>query len=628
GAVATGPSVSHEYATDGVRNVTLSIENGAGQTSTWTETIAVDGTPPVVRNLTQGLLPQDAALPVNVRVNAYDGMGFGSVALRWSRDGGAESTVPMSRVSIPLPTGLVAWWRGEDSFADASGAHPGTPVGNVGFADGLVGRAIRVTDGGPANHVRVAHHPALSFGASEPHTIELWMNETAGRGLHHILGKRVGCNGDPNDFNYQMAEVDGAGGYVFTPVGSNVALPSNRWVHLAGTYDGATHRLYVDGALVATQVAGPRAENAAALLLGASGACVGFEGLLDEVTVYSRALSAAEILAIAQAGASGKAHDGGGTLWQANVPATTTAANVTYYVTAVDALGNVANTSAAGYVTSQRPVVGAIARAPLHPRVDEPVDVTAAVTDDSGVAAAVLNYTVDHAARPEVPLAPVDGLWRGAIPPAGANATVRFTVRATDVHGLGASSGQQLYAADSRPPTLSARFTPASPAGVSTVRVEAFPGDANGVERVDLAWSFDGGNVTVSPMTRQSSSHYTLDLPPFGANGWLFVNGTAYDPANNSATVAASVFVDADAPVLAGLTDGLPPQRADVGVPLQANATDNVGVASVTLHYNYSGGANQTRAFSRGAGSLWTVTLPASGTAATVRYHAVARDAA
>jgi hypothetical protein len=85
-------------------------------------------------------------------------------------------------------------------------------------------------------------------------------------------------------------------------------LATDRWTHLAATYDGARMTIYVGGAEVARQAATPP------LPTSSSGVTVGadvngsdpdvadrfFRGRLDEVVVYSRALSAAEVAALAK----------------------------------------------------------------------------------------------------------------------------------------------------------------------------------------------------------------------------------------------------------------------------------------------------------------------------------------
>jgi hypothetical protein len=76
-----------------------------------------------------------------------------------------------------------------------------------------------------------------------------------------------------------------------------VAIPVGAWTHLATTYNGSTLTLFVNGVSVATQAAtGSIASNTGPLRIGGN-AIWGeyFNGLIDEVRVYSRALSASEI---------------------------------------------------------------------------------------------------------------------------------------------------------------------------------------------------------------------------------------------------------------------------------------------------------------------------------------------
>ena len=74
-------------------------------------------------------------------------------------------------------------------------------------------------------------------------------------------------------------------------------MPLNAWTHLATTFDGAVVRLYVNGALAAsTSVSGSMAASTGVLRIGGNSIWgEWFAGLIDEVRVYNRALSAGEI---------------------------------------------------------------------------------------------------------------------------------------------------------------------------------------------------------------------------------------------------------------------------------------------------------------------------------------------
>ena len=76
-------------------------------------------------------------------------------------------------------------------------------------------------------------------------------------------------------------------------------LPLNAWSHLAATYDGATLRLFVNGAQVGSRaVTGALLTSTGALRIGGNSIWGEFfQGRIDEVRIYNRALTAAEIQA-------------------------------------------------------------------------------------------------------------------------------------------------------------------------------------------------------------------------------------------------------------------------------------------------------------------------------------------
>ena len=82
------------------------------------------------------------------------------------------------------------------------------------------------------------------------------------------------------------------------PFAARSALSLNTWTHLATTYDGANLRLYVDGALVGARRrpparSRPRPESSASAATTIWGEY--FAGLIDEIRIYNRALTQAEI---------------------------------------------------------------------------------------------------------------------------------------------------------------------------------------------------------------------------------------------------------------------------------------------------------------------------------------------
>src|SRR5262249_13194052 len=96
----------------------------------------------------------------------------------------------------------------------------------------------------------------------------------------------------------------------------NIVVSVGDWHHLVATFDGTTKALYLDGVQVDSRtVASPLAYENVPLLIGEDTnnngpAGLKFNGLIDEASIYGRALSIGEIQSIYNAGSDGKASTG------------------------------------------------------------------------------------------------------------------------------------------------------------------------------------------------------------------------------------------------------------------------------------------------------------------------------
>ena len=72
---------------------------------------------------------------------------------------------------------------------------------------------------------------------------------------------------------------------------------AGQWQHVAATFDGTTARYYIDGAEVASRTVSGSVGSSNTWRIGAYGAHPGgfFDGLIDDVRIYNRALTASEI---------------------------------------------------------------------------------------------------------------------------------------------------------------------------------------------------------------------------------------------------------------------------------------------------------------------------------------------
>jgi fibronectin type 3 domain-containing protein len=200
----------------------------------------------------------------------------------------------------PTPPGLVgAWGFGEGSgptTADASGnGNLGTLTGASWSTQGRYGNALSFN--GTNSVVRVASSQSLNLVTGM--TLSGWIRPGASQSGWRTIVQRQA------DAYFLTASSDSpgrpAGGGTFAGTTNVVAGPTanpvNAWTFVTLTYDGATLRLYVNGTQVATRAVSGAIQSVANPLWIGGNSPYGeyFQGLIDEVRVYNRALTQTEI---------------------------------------------------------------------------------------------------------------------------------------------------------------------------------------------------------------------------------------------------------------------------------------------------------------------------------------------
>ncbi len=204
-------------------------------------------------------------------------------------------------MNAPVSSGLVAAFGFEETTgtvaSDASGRGNNGTIQGATRASGRFGRALSFD--GVNDVVTVADAATLD----SPHvTVSAWVLPTTLSGWRTAVMKEAaagvvyGLYAHDNAPNPAMTV--GMSGVDHSASGA-APLPLNTWSHLAATYDGATVRLFVNGTQVSTKaISGTLAASANPLRIGGNSLWVRyFSGTIDEVRVYNRALSAAEISA-------------------------------------------------------------------------------------------------------------------------------------------------------------------------------------------------------------------------------------------------------------------------------------------------------------------------------------------
>ena len=212
------------------------------------------------------------------------------------------------KLALRSTEGLVGLWRFDEGTGnrvmDASGKeNHGAIRGTARWVSGVSGKAVYLNGVDTFVLVRSSHSLDLKDA-----TIEAWLYvEKLGGGIAFSDG----ANWENNRLNVHLSTGAGADGraffthsdgkkYVSTP---GPAMPVKQWCHIAITCDGKTKKLYLNGspAMSAPQQLEPVTQETNLRIGFTPGLAPGyFQGAIDEVAVYSRALSAAEIAADAR----------------------------------------------------------------------------------------------------------------------------------------------------------------------------------------------------------------------------------------------------------------------------------------------------------------------------------------
>jgi hypothetical protein len=232
----------------------------------------------------------------------------------------AVLTVNTAPPCATAPSGLASWWAAEGNGNDSAGTNTAI-LQAVAFGAGEVGQAFSFN--GVSAYARVPASSNLNAGQGTGLTIEAWINPASPGDIRPVF-EWNNNSGQLSGTGVQLwLSVNGAGelhANVLDTAGNNHNLGSangvmtaNNFQHIALTYDKTTGVavLYRNGVAMATQTMGSfTPQTSFDLYMGVrpSGSFSGlyFQGMLDEVSLYNRALTAAEIQSIYNAGAGGK----------------------------------------------------------------------------------------------------------------------------------------------------------------------------------------------------------------------------------------------------------------------------------------------------------------------------------
>lgn len=288
---------------------------------TTTDVAVLRGTTPLFTDYVTGQntpYPFAATMPLQKGQTIDFTVGNGQNGYICDTTGLAASIVKInSKVCLP-PAGQIAWWPGDGSATDITGGSNGS-VSNTGYAAGIAGKAFSFTGSGS---VSVPDSDIFTLGA-KPFTIDLWVNFTTLQGRDPFIGHDDGSgyynkwifwydaqatmHGHNTDVDGPALRlhVNGDGGNI-DPVSFPWNPTPGKWYHVAITRSGNDFTLYIDGAAVKKSTVAVTIPNPTAPLTIGSAEAYNLNGKLDEVEIFSRALSAKEIKALYLDGKAGR----------------------------------------------------------------------------------------------------------------------------------------------------------------------------------------------------------------------------------------------------------------------------------------------------------------------------------
>ncbi len=305
GWVVTGPPVIVQQPAGGStyagRDFTLSVKN--------------QGLPPFTYQwFRAGTAIEGATNSTLVLTNLQPSQG-GNYTVTVSNSAGNTPSQPATITVIAITdisVGLQAWWKFDEKSGltamDSSGKNNhGTLLNYLGddtqWVTGQVNGALAFD--GILHTVEVPDAPSIGANLTQGFSVSTWFNSAVALstgGNTYRMFEKGDCifllqgNGQTNSLGIGGMNVNVKRGGTNNAATINQALVAGRWYHLAGTFDGQVLRAYLDGELTGTKtVGGPIDDDKLPLRIGSDDATSHFNGAMDDVRIWDRALSDREI---------------------------------------------------------------------------------------------------------------------------------------------------------------------------------------------------------------------------------------------------------------------------------------------------------------------------------------------
>jgi hypothetical protein len=196
---------------------------------------------------------------------------------------------------------LIGWWKMDETSgtvaADSSGyGNDGTVVGGAQWVSGYIDGALDFD--GDDDYVDCGYDPI--FDTANEMTAAAWVTIRS-------IPTAWACVIAKGEYSWRISNENldprfHFGITIWSASNPSISGPTlvgyDEWHHVAGTYDGERINVYLDGSVDATvATTSPIGVNAANVLIGENPEAAGrnWDGMIDDVRLYNRALSQAEI---------------------------------------------------------------------------------------------------------------------------------------------------------------------------------------------------------------------------------------------------------------------------------------------------------------------------------------------
>jgi prepilin-type N-terminal cleavage/methylation domain-containing protein len=197
--------------------------------------------------------------------------------------------------------GPVAYWKLDEGSGTSTSDSSGNGINSNSFSaspawsSGIFGNALNFTE---VNNQTVLMNSSTKFDTTDT-TLSAWVYPRGNASTAYIIGRAACADGRLSILSSNFVQFHVGDSGTCNSVTSSSALTLNQWSYIAGTLNGNSMKIYINGVLAGTQVMTITPITSNSIYLGNwsnSSAYAGFDGLIDNVRIYNYGLNQSQIL--------------------------------------------------------------------------------------------------------------------------------------------------------------------------------------------------------------------------------------------------------------------------------------------------------------------------------------------